>query len=87
MFDGSESEKKEESKRPTDYNNWPLNSQMNQKSRSRRVVEKREVISQWAENEGVSVSKLLEYLLYLENYHSGDRSLADACWRIFQGTN
>ena len=58
---------------------------MNQKSRSRRVVEKREMISQWAENEGVSVSKLLGYLLYLENYHSGDRSLADAGWKIFSG--
>ena len=58
---------------------------MNQKSRSRRVVEKREVISQWDENEGVSVSKLLGYLLYLENYQSGDRSLEDAGWRIFSG--
>ena len=85
MFDGSESEKEEESKRPTAYKKRPLNSQMNHKSRNRRVVEKREVISQWAENEGVSVSKLLGYLLYLENYHSGDRSLADAGWRIFSG--
>ena len=66
MFYGSESEKEEESKGPTAYKKRPLNSQMNQKSRSRRVVEKREVISQWDENEGVSVSKLLGHLLYLE---------------------
>ena len=55
---------------------------MAQRSRRRRVAEKREIFSQWAEEEGVSVSALLGYLLYLENWNL-DKHLANVGWRIF----
>ena len=41
---------------------------MDPKSRRRRVSNKRDTLSQWAEEEGVSVTTLLGYLLYVENW-------------------
>ena len=52
-----------------------------------RVSGKREILEAWAEEEGVSVTKLLGYLLHLENYHAGERSVAALGWRIFTGEN
>ena len=43
---------------------------------------KRESLHEWAEEEGVSVTSLLGYLLYLENWNI-DKSLADVGWKIF----
>ena len=43
---------------------------------------KRENLHEWAEEEGVSVTSLLGYLLYLENWNI-DKSLADVGWKIF----
>ena len=71
--------------RPTSYQKKPLDSAMNKKSRSRRVFDKRDTFNDWAIDEGVSVTKLLGYFLYLENYHDGDRNLASAGWKIFCG--
>lgn len=47
----------------------PLDSALAQRSRRRRVEEKRILFSQWAEEEGVTVSALLGFLLYLENWN------------------
>ena len=59
---------------------------MEHRSRRRRVTEKREVVLTWAEEEGVSASTLLGYLLYLENSHgAGDQTLSDIGWKIFKG--
>ena len=59
---------------------------MEHRSRRRRVAEKREVVLTWAEEEGVSASTLLGYLLYLENSHgTGDQTLSDIGWKIFKG--
>ena len=44
---------------------------------------KRDQFCQWAMEEGVSVSQLLGYMLYLDNYHSGDRNVASVGWRLF----
>ena len=71
--------------RPASYQRKPLDSAMNKKSRSRRVADKRDTFHDWAIHEGVSVTKLLGYFLYLENYHDGDRNLASAGWKIFCG--
>ena len=43
---------------------------------------KRESLHEWAEEEGVSVTSLLGYLLYLENWNI-DKSLADVGWKFF----
>ena len=56
---------------------------MDQKSRMRRVADKRSGIQVWAQEEGVTVTELLGFLLYLENYHSGDREVAQAGWKLF----
>ena len=60
---------------------------MTQFSRRRRVEGLRDVLEKGALDEGVSVSQLLGYLLHLENYHLGDRSMAATDWRIFTGEN
>jgi hypothetical protein len=49
------------------------------------VVEKRVMFEKWAEEEGLSVTKLLGYFLHLDNYHSGEKSLAAIGYRIFAG--
>ena len=55
----------------TVYKKKPLNKSMTQFSRTRRVAEKREILKEWAMEEGVSPTELLGYFLYLENYHTG----------------
>ena len=48
--------------------------------------EKRKVLLRWAEEEGVSATTLLGYLIYLENSHGdGDQNLSDIGWKIFMG--
>ena len=74
-----------ENERPRVYRKRPLNDKMDQRSRIRRVADKRSEIEVWAQEEGVTVSELLGFLLYLENYHSGDREVAQAGWKIFSG--
>lgn len=59
--------------RPDAYTKKPLNELGNSYSRSRRVQSKREELSKWAAEEGVSVSQLLGYLLYMDNYHTGGK--------------
>ena len=55
---------------------------MAQRSRRRRVAPKREVFGQWAEEEGVTVTALLGFLLYLENWNQ-DKTLSAVGWKIF----
>ena len=62
----------------------PLNSPMDKRSRRRRVEEKRDVFQSWAQEEGISESALLGYLLYLENWNV-DKNLASTAWKIFLG--
>ena len=72
--------------RPKTYIRKPLNSKMSQKTRRRRVSAKRETLSTWAIEEGISTTQLLGYLLYLENYHEGDgRNISAVGWKIFLG--
>ena len=64
----------------------PLDSDLDHRSRRRRVNEKRKVLLRWAEEEGVSATTLLGYLIYLENSHGdGDQNLSDIGWKIFMG--
>ena len=56
---------------------------MSQRSRRRRVEEKREILQQWAKEEGVSVTVLLGLFLYLENWNGGNKNLASIGWKIF----
>ena len=55
---------------------------MAQRSRRRRVAPKREVFGQWAEEEGVTVTALLGFLLYLENWNQ-DKTMSAVGWKIF----
>ena len=72
--------------RPKTYIRKPLNSKMSQKTRHRRVLAKRETLSMWAIEEGISTTELLGYLLYLENYHEGaERNISAVGWKIFLG--
>ena len=48
------------------------------------MADKRETFRLWAEEEGVSVTKLLGYLLHLENW-PGNRDEAGLGWKLFQG--
>ena len=57
---------------------------MAQRSRRHRVEDKRELLVKWAEEEGVSVTVLLGYLIYLDNWNGGQRSLASMGWKMFQ---
>ena len=68
------------------YRKKPLDGHMSKFSRRRRVASKRQVVKEWAEEEGVSVTKLLGYIIHLENYPD-DRDLSSAGWRLFQGGN
>ena len=70
---------------PVSYRKQPLNSQMDPRSRRRRVSDKRELFSQWAEQEGVSVTVLLGLILHLENWNGGEKSVAAIGWKIFMG--
>ena len=61
---------------PTGYKKRPLNSSMDPRSRRRRVSEKRDILVQWAKEEGVSLSELLGFFLHLENWNNADKSIA-----------
>ena len=74
-----------ETSRPSSYKKRPLNQKMSPYSRRRRVMDKRETLSEWAAEEGITVTQLLGYLLYLDNYHKGERSVSAVGWQIFQG--
>ena len=50
------------------YEKKPLDMDLSKQTRRRRVAEKRAVLKQWAEEEKVTVSQLLGYLLYVENW-------------------
>ena len=78
-------ERSQSPSRPLTYNKQPLNSPMSQRSRRRRVSGKRDILTQWSEEEGVGVTVLLGLLLHLDNYHGGDRSLSALGWKIFMG--
>ena len=73
--------------RPDQYKKKPLNEDMTQRSRRRRVAKKRETLKKWSEEEGTTITELLGYLIYLDNYHSGEKSLASLGYRIFKGEN
>ena len=70
--------------RPRRYRKKPLDGDMSKFSRRRRVSGKMELLKEWAEEEGVTLTKLLGYFLHLENYIE-HRSLAEVGWKIFQG--
>ena len=70
--------------RPKKYRKRPLDGDMSKFSRRRRVSGKMELLKEWAEEEGVTLTKLLGYFLHLENYIEG-RNLAKVGWKIFQG--
>ena len=72
-LDYESEEPSQSSSRPRNYKKKPLNQYMSQRARRRRVSGKREVLEQWASEEGISVSELLGYLFYLENWIGGDR--------------
>ena len=57
---------------------------MSGKTRRRRVAEKRVVLKQRADEEKVTVSQLLGYLLYVENWMM-EKSLAGVGWQVFSG--
>ena len=63
----------------------PLNKPMHQRSRRRRVEGKRAQLQNWAEEENISITALLGYFVYVENYHGGDRCLATIGWKMFMG--
>lgn len=73
------------SERPDHYKKNPLHGEMAPRSRRRRVAEKREMLKKWAEQEGTTVTELLGYFLHLDNYHSGEKSLAALGYKIFTG--
>ena len=69
--------------RPSSYTLKPLNQSMTQKTRRRRVEEKRLTLAEWAKQEKVSVEELLGYLLHVETYHDGDRGITAVGWQDF----
>ena len=73
-----------DSGRPEKYDKKPLDSDLSGKTRRRRVAAKREILSEWAEEEKVTVSKLLGYLLYVENWMV-DKDNAAMGWKLFHG--
>ena len=68
--------------RRINYQKKPLDSDMTEKTRRRRVKEKRDIVKEWALEEGVTPSQLLGLMVYLDNYQ-GSKSLADIGWKIF----
>lgn len=64
------------------YEKKPLDMDLSKQTRRRRVAEKRAVLKQWAEEEKVTVSQLLGYLLYVENWMK-EKNLAGVGWQIF----
>ena len=81
-----EEEEEKDGVRRRKYRKKPLDGHMRKFSRRRRLASKREVCKEWAREEGVSVTKLLGYIIHLENYLE-DRDLSSAGWRLFQGGN
>ena len=83
--DESDNGKREmETSRPSSYKKRPLNHKMSPYSRCLRVMDKQETLAKWAAEEGITVTQLLGYLLYLDNYHKGERSVSAVGWQIFQ---
>ena len=75
--DESDNGKREmETSQPSSYKKRPLNHKMSPHSRCKMV--------KWAAEEGITVTQLLGYLLYLDNYHKGERSVSAVGWQIFQ---
>ena len=72
------------SSRPTSYKKQPLNKPMNPRSRRRRVEEKRALIQQWAEDENVSITEFLGYILYVESWNH-DKKTSSLGWKLFMG--
>ena len=70
--------------RAAKYEKKPLDADLGKQTRRRRVAEKRLVLKQWADEEKVTVSQLLGYLLYVENWMK-ERDLAGVGWQIFNG--
>ena len=70
--------------RAAKYEKKPLDADLGKQTRRRRVAEKRLVLKQWADEEKVTVSQLLGYLLYVEN-RMKERDLAGVGWQIFNG--
>ena len=57
---------------------------MTQRSRRRRLSEKRDIFRAWARDEGVSETVLFGLMLYLENWNK-DKTLAATGCKIFMG--
>ena len=70
------SKREMETSQPSSYKKRPLNHKMSPYSRCRRVMDKRETLVKWAAEEGITVTQLLGYLLYLDNYHKGERNVS-----------
>ena len=73
----------ERTQRPSFYKKKSLTKITSSFGRRQRVREKREQFSEWAIEEGVTVTQLLGYLLYLEEYQKGDRDIAHVGWKLF----
>ena len=82
MEKGDGVEGKRGGQRSEKYQKKPLDMDLSGKTRRRRVAEKREVLKQWAEEERVTVSQLLGYLLYVENWMN-EKNLAGLAWQVF----
>ena len=70
--------------RPEKYRKKPLDQDMSLFARRRRVADKRKTFLLWAEEEGLSVTKLLGYFLHLENFPQNSDE-AGIGWKLFQG--
>ena len=71
-------------RRADKYEKKPLDADLGKQTRRKRVAEKRVVFKQWAEEEKVTVSQLLGYLLYVENWMK-EKKLAGVGWQVFSG--
>ena len=67
------------------YRKRPLDSDMEPRSRRRRVDDFRASLVARSEEEGVPPLVLLGCLLFLENRSGGDQALSDIGWKIFKG--
>ena len=54
-----EEEEESQPDRPEDYRKRPLNSEMTQRTRRRRIKENKTIVEEWAQEEGVTPSQLL----------------------------
>ena len=84
MKEGESLKEKTNGERAEKYEKKPLDMDLSKQTRRRRVAEKRVVLKQWADEEKVTVSQLLGYLLYVENWMM-EKSLAGVGWQVFSG--